>query len=363
MLTIKGNGQIQIAIDHLIEPELETFDEVIKRYSALQIKLFYHVVSSPTCRYEKGFGKGRVSETISNMSATDRFKNILKTKCINGNPKSYFVNKHKESLTPSQIEAIKSVSFTFCDNENLKEHFKARKSCYCICFFHDFLEQSGIRPVVYLNNHDVIEQQQIIFNSPYLVETFGHTYDMRWENEWRIKNKLPFTKEDIAFLVVPDSEYANIIEWLWNSGEIDDDYIVLPSSIYTDPIKYLFMVPQLDHSGWGQIRLFDDGPKMDFDEFIEPTPDDREELIAVAGDYLSCLCKADIQELYEHKFTQRFFSFVGELDDTTKKLPIFNKYENIKKNAHEPWASSRELVISSYEALFHIQRDRITSKW
>jgi hypothetical protein len=362
MLEITKEGQIQYNIDHLVESPPDSIEAIVERYKTFDTSLFYHIVSSPACRYETGYGTGRVPAELAALSAKDRFKNILKSKSLIGNPKSYFVNKHKSSLNPSQVDEIKSVSFTLSDNKSLCSHFKARGSEYGICFFHDFLGASGIRQVVYLNEQDSADRQKMIFNAPYLVESYGKTYDMRWEKEWRIKSRLSFTKADIAFLIVPDSEYKEISAWMWDSGELNDDYVLLPSSIYTDVIKYLFMVPKLDHSKWGQISVCG-SPKMDFDIFTFPTSEERQSLLSACGDYLECLCKVDIRDIYEYKFTRRFLNFVDSLEEDFKSLPIFERNKNIEGNSKEPWCSSREFVIEAYEALFNIQKDRITASW
>ena len=53
MLLINSKDQIEYDIDYLKNEELKTLDDVIHRYESSNMNLFYHVVNSPTCRYEK----------------------------------------------------------------------------------------------------------------------------------------------------------------------------------------------------------------------------------------------------------------------------------------------------------------------
>lgn len=154
MLTINEKGGIQLSISHLLEDPPSDFAGILNRYKDRAISLFHHVVSSPECAYEKRFGLGRVPGGILAMTAEQRMKQILRDGVIVGNPKGYFVNKHHGSLSASQLEVIKSVSFTFCESEELVRHFEARCSDFGICFFHDFLQSAGMSPVVYLNDLD-----------------------------------------------------------------------------------------------------------------------------------------------------------------------------------------------------------------
>ena len=80
MLLINSKDQIEYDIDYLKNEELKTLDDVIHRYESSNMNLFYHVVSSPTCRYEKKFGKNWLSVEILKMSAEERFVNILKNR-------------------------------------------------------------------------------------------------------------------------------------------------------------------------------------------------------------------------------------------------------------------------------------------
>lgn len=362
MLTINRNGRIEMDIDHLLEPTPITMDDAVGRYSTLELNLFYHVISSPLCRYEQRFGKGRVPNSVLKMDARERFKSILKAGMINGNPKGYFVNKHKDALTASQLDSIKSVSFALCKREEMPRHFTARESEYAICFFHDFLDNSGVRPVSYLNGRNEREQQTLIFSAPHLAEVFSPKYDMRWENEWRVKGMLEFCPDDVAFVVAPDCDYKSMLDWLHSDDNDLEDYTLLPSSIFCDTLKYLEMVPKLDHSGWSQIRLYDE-LLMDFEEFLPLTKSDKAEMHRLADQYLTCMAEAELHDLYEHRFTSRFFEFLGDLDDAVKKSPLFSKHELMKKNASDHWRSNINFVKASYEKWFEIQHDRITAKW
>ncbi|MDB5313916.1 MAG: hypothetical protein JWO38_8118 [Gemmataceae bacterium] len=86
MLKIAPNGSIQVSIDHLMEDRPTTFKGVVERYRNLDITLFHHIVSSPTCRYEKKFGEGRVPESVLAMTPRKRLKAILKAGAIQGKP-------------------------------------------------------------------------------------------------------------------------------------------------------------------------------------------------------------------------------------------------------------------------------------
>lgn len=360
MLSINDKGSIELSISHLLEEKPTTFKQVIERYQGLPITLFHHVISSPDCRYERKFGRGRVPDKILGMPAADRMMEILRRQEIMGNPKGYFVNKHQASLTASQLSEIKSVSFAFCDSNEVPMHLHARSSEYGICFFHDFLESSGIRPVIYLNDQkNMLQQRQLIFNAPYLLEMHSPGYDMRWENEWRIKGKLSFTADDVAFLLVPDSAYDWFVEWL--SSE-DMDYLVMPASVFTDPLNYLRLLPKLQHLAWGQIRIFD-GLLLDFEEFKPYTSSDRIQLQEKAGIELACLVKAEIQQVYEQRFVSRHQTFLKQLGDNIKSSDLMRQFTNVSDNAKEPWLSSIDLAKAAYEELFKIQQDRITKNW
>jgi len=128
MLKIALNGSIEVTIDHLMDDRPTTFEGVVDRYRKLDITLFHHIVSSPDCRYERKYGQGRVPDTVRTMSPPERLQSILKAGEIQGNPKGYFVNKHKQSLTAAQVDAIKSVSFALCSMGDVPRHFAARDS-------------------------------------------------------------------------------------------------------------------------------------------------------------------------------------------------------------------------------------------
>src|SRR5690606_42055725 len=66
-------------------------------------------------------------------------------------------------------------------------------------FFHDFLIDRGLKKVIYINDQSPLELRALMFNSPHLIESYGKGYDMRWENEWRIKGSLEFKDNDVAF--------------------------------------------------------------------------------------------------------------------------------------------------------------------
>ena len=355
MLYIDKFGNIQMSVSHLVEREMETFDEIIERYNKLDITLFYPIVSSPNCRYERRFGEGRIPNDILKSNEKERFIKIISNKSIYGNPKGFFVNKQKFSLTPSQIDAIKSVSFALCDIDELNDHFEARGSEFGICFFHDFLSKNGITKVTYINNKSEEELDRLIFNSPHLLEVYSDSYDMRWENEWRIHDKLSFQYDDIAFVIVPDIYCDEISEWLVD--EIDAIFPIIPSSAYKDSIDLLLMIPKLDN-GWCQFKYRTKwGGKicMDFDEFPDLTLSDRIELRTKMGDALNCIPKSEIQGCYEDRYTKRFLKFLGQL----RSYSLFDRLKNIEINAKETFYANVDLIRESYKALHDIQSDRI----
>lgn len=360
VLTVNDKGAIQLSISHLLEEAPADMPSVIERYKGLKVTLFHHVVSSPECGYERRFGKGRVPDAVLKLSADERMKQILRERHIIGNPKGYFVNKHHPNLTATDVEEIKSVSFTLCDSEELPRHFDARGSDYGICFFHDFLESAGMRPVVYLNDLGTpLEQRQLVFNAPHLLEVQSSRYDMRWENEWRIKGRMSFTSGDVAFLFVPDAVYDAWIHWL-----IDEnlDYVALPSSMVRDPLTYLRLLPKMEHCSWHQIELFG-GLLMNFEEFLPYTSRDREQMEDKAGVTVSCLVKAEMQQLYEERFVKRHRSFIRQLRSDVMSSALMDKLARVEANANQPWLCSIDLAKTAYEALFEIQRDRIKLFW
>lgn len=182
---------------------------------------------------------------------------------------------------------------------------------------------------------------------------------MRWENEWRIKYRLQFTSDDVAFLFVPDDAYESIIRWT-----IDEDmmYIVLPTSIIRDPLAYLRLLPKLEHHGWHQIELFQ-GLKMDFDEFKPYTAEDRRLMNERAGTILNCFVRTELQQVYEERFIKRHLAFVNQLNEIALGSDLMGRLDKVERNAKEPWHSSVDLAKAAYEKLFNIQKDRITANW
>ena len=361
MLRLGDDGRPQMVTDHLKEAVPETFDQIKARYRDSDGLLFQHVISAPNCRYERGFGKGRVPDEVLAMGAEQRMKNILLTRRIDGNPKGYYVNKCKPGIQASDLNAIKSVSFALAKDSEMHRHFDARGSEYGICFHHDFLENRGLRPVVYINETSDGELFQQIFQSPHLVEVFAANYDMRWEREWRIHGALSFDPENVAFLLVPDDAYTSFCDWLDEQmppESLASEYFVLPASIYSDPVKFVLMAPKLRHWSWQQIRLYG-GLIMDFEDFELPIGDDRAAFEASAGEVITCLARAAVQEVYERKHVEWYLTFAGNLSAQTKEGAPFKHLEEIAGNAGEPWRSARELMIDAYEHLFEVQKSRI----
>jgi len=84
MLIINQRDQIEFNIDLLQSETPTTMEETMQRYKDWDINLFYHVVSSPTCRYERRFGHDRIPAKIAKLTAEERFLNILRGKAILG---------------------------------------------------------------------------------------------------------------------------------------------------------------------------------------------------------------------------------------------------------------------------------------
>jgi hypothetical protein len=301
------------------------------------------------------------------MTAEERFINILKTKKIVGNPKSFFVNKGKATIETRKFDEIRSVSFTFSSIDELPTHFDARDSQYVICFFHDFLQDKGMRRVQYINDHRIEDIQRIVFSSPYLIEIYNSKYDMRWEAEWRINGDLQFTEEDVAFLIVPDAEYKRLIDQFLNDADLFDYVYIIPGSTFTSAIDHLFQIQNSDNLAFGQVPLFrqnfDDGLLMDTDEFPELLPAERDAFAIKADKCLKALAKSTIHECYEHRFVKRFINFIDKLDNSSWGISCIPDINNIKKNFNEPWHSHNDLTIACYEILFKIQQNRIVESW
>jgi hypothetical protein len=110
------------------------------------------------------------------MTSKDRFKSILKSQLIIGNPKGFFVNKSVGAALPSELDDIKSVSFAMAKHGDVKKHFDARGSRYGIVFNHEFLEKNGVRPVVHLSEQSPDELKRVLFSSPHLLEVVTGNY-------------------------------------------------------------------------------------------------------------------------------------------------------------------------------------------
>lgn len=357
-MLIVNNGRIEFEISHLEEEKMTTYNKILDRYSNRASTLFYHVVSSPDCSYEEKFGKGRVPEEHRKMPARNRLINILSHGVLNGNPKSYFVNKNVQGKSPDSIDEIKSVSFAFANMDELPHHFKARNSEYGIVFFHDFLQKNGIQEVIYLNNiNDSGSKKRLVFNAPHLLEVYVPYYDNRWEKEWRIAKDLYFEDTDIAFVIVPDKDFDSFEQWMLDENI---NARIVPASLYTNSMDFLKAIPKVQ-SGWhGQIEL-DDGFIVDFDEYPEYTTEDRLALHEKCYRDLDALCKSFIQEIYEYAYVERFIKFAAKLDKPSMQKLGFENLNNFEANMNEPWHSSIDIIKRLYHELFHIQGDRI--KW
>lgn len=347
------NGKISFIEKHLFDPAIEHFDGIIERYRNYEVELFLHVVSDPACRYESGVGSNRTLKDIANLSAKERFLSILEKQKINANPKGFYANKSKNK--DKFPDEIKSVSFAYCKTQDVAKHFEARKSEYGIVFFHDFLQDNGLRPVRYINEEDDASIRRLVFNEAFSLEAFGKTYDMRWENEWRINHDVKFNEEDVAFIIVPDDKYHEFIELDIN---MKFSYFIIPSSVLTDPLKFYLMAHRMEHHSWNQIRLYGEW-KVDFDMFPELSPEEEAEFMALCKEHLQCLAKAEIQDIYERRYISRFMSFASSLSEEFLEKTSFKELNLVKANANEPYQTHRDLMMHCYTKRFEIQRSRI----
>ncbi|UNH40632.1 hypothetical protein MNY66_16445 (plasmid) [Moellerella wisconsensis] len=352
MITI-NDGKISFVEKHLFEPKIETFEGILERYRDYQVEFFLHVVSDPSCRYEKGVGSERVFKDIVDLSAKERFLSLLREKELTANPKGFYANKFKKGKDfPHEI---KSVSFAHCTQGEVAQHFKARSSEYGIVFYHDFLQSLGMRPVRYINEEDKISIRRLVFNEPFTLEAYGPSYDMRWEKEWRINKNVKFDFEDIAFIIVPDSEYNEFVEITIHE---DLEYYVLPASTFTDSFKFFLMAHGMEHHSWNQIRIYGDW-KVDFDMFPDFNESEKEEFLNGCGEYIECLAKAEIQQSYEYKYIAKFINFSSRLDDGFLNGTSFKDIALVSKNAGEPYQTHRDLMMHCYTERFKIQQGRI----
>lgn len=362
MLVI-DQGRPQLDIRNLLQKPPDNISEIISRYYNADATLFHHIVSSPDCRYEKKFGSGRIPTSTATMNSRDRFKNIIISQNIIGNPKGFFVNKSNPKISASHLSDIKSVSFAFSKYENVKQHFSARGSRYGIVFHHNFLEKKGIRPVVYLNDNSEDELKRVLFTSPHLLEVVNNTYDMRWENEWRIKNELKFERDDVAFLIVPDEDFVDICQWIdenTKSSNIFDEYLIIPASLFDDPICYLSMLQHLQHESWSKIPISEQY-SVYLDEFLDCTLRERAALESAVGQELNCLSRAVLNQLYEAKYVESFLKFANDIQIKSIESIMGVDLNMISRNYSEPSNCVRDLIIIIYRELFEIQKHRIFS--
>jgi len=235
-------------------------------------------------------------------------------------------------------------------------------------FFHDFLQDKGIRPVEYLEELEPDTKERIIFNSPYLTEICNKQYNMKWENEWRIKDVLKFKPDDIAFVIVPKEKYDEYIYWFLDNRTDNDEefsFPVITSLTYKSYYEHLRFFPLMEN-GWDQVVIGRNSVCIGFKEDPDSLPElnigEIEEFSNLYLPDLISLAKNTIQDCYEFRYTNRFFKFVDKLNDITKKSELFNKFNNIKVNANEPFHSNVDLVNNLYTELFHflVRKNKIT---
>lgn len=339
--------------EHLLLPKPESYGEVIDRLDPLECKLFYNIISSPDCRYEKGFSEGRIKDLYKNLDSESRFKNIFVEKVIYSNPKSYFVNKL--NILPKDCDEIKSVSFTFSDYKDLPKHFDARSSEFGICFFHDFLQDKGLRPVEYLNQNNYERNKRLVFNSPHLIEVYSNTFDMRWENEWRLKSDLSFTQEDVAFVIVPQNRHEHFVQWFMDNEDFQDIQI-LTSNTYKSYVDHLIFYPQQNDNNWGQVEICRDpngnGFKISPELFNELSFKAKSDFMSNNYKELHCFVKNTILLNYEYGYISRFINFKNKIANLNSMGQLFQDYQNIEQNLEEPIDAQRDLIIGLFEALY-----------
>ncbi len=352
MITVDGYN-LYYDTAHLLSPKPETYSEVIDRLEPLECNLFYNIVSSPDCRYEKRFADGRIKDHYKTMDAESRFKNIFSEKIIYANPKSFFVNK----LTglPKDCDEIKSVSFAFCNHTELPRHFLARGSEFGICFFHDFLQNQGLRPVEYLGDNDADRNRKLVFNSPHLIEVYSSGYDMRWEREWRINSDLHFTQDDIAFVIVPQEKFNYYLGWFLDTEDFEDVKII-SSNTFKSYVDHLIFYPQQGDNSWNQIEILRDsdgnGFKISPEEFNNLDQSVKDKFLISHLRELNCFAKNTLLANYEYAYTNRFIKFYDKLSNPTQLGSLFQDYQLIKANLEEPEDAQRDLVRGLFGELF-----------
>lgn len=348
-----NNYNLKYNTEHLLTPKPKTYSEIFDRLNTLECKLFYNIISSPECNYEKGISENRIKEHYKKLNAEDRFKNIFTEQKLYANPKGFFINKLKK---PSiNCNKIKSVSFTLSDYEDLPKHFKARKSDYGICFFHDFLQNKGIRPVEYLNENEPIEKKELVFNSPHLIEIYSKRYDMRWENEWRISDDINFTQKDIAFVIVPQDRFNYLVEWFMDMDEFED-IAIISSNTYKSYIDHLIFYPQQDDNSWNQVKIWAGSGERGFpispEDFNSLDINRKKKFEATFKDELDCLAKNTILINYEFRYINRFMKFRNQIKEVDKLGVLFQDYNSIKENSEEPIEAQRDLILGLFGDLY-----------
>lgn len=354
MITIE-NYNLYYNTEHLLSSKPKTYEEVIIRVDPIECRLFYNIISSPNCRYERYFSEGRIKDHFKNLDAESRFKNIFTEKVIYANPKSFFVNKL--NIPPKDCNEIKSVSFTFSDYKVLPKHFEVRGSDFGICFFHDFLQNKGLRPVEYLNENDNEKIKKLVFNSPHLIEVYSNSYDMRWENEWRLNTDLNFTQEDIAFVIVPQDRHKHFVDWFMDNEDFQDIRI-LTSNLYKSYVDYLIYYPQQTDNNWNQIEIFRNqygkGFKVSPESFNNLSVKAKSDFMTANTKELNCFVKNTILLNYEFGYTHRFVNFRNKIANLNNLGHLFQDYPNIESNLEEPIDAQRDLIISLFESLYQL---------
>ena len=72
----------------------------------------------------------------------------------------------------------------------------------------------------------------------------------------------------------------------------------------------------------------------------------------------------DVHKLiYEFVHVDKFATFLSHLNHYAKDLEVVQSLNTIKNNSENRWRITRELVLTCYETLFEIQRERFAEKW
>lgn len=237
----------------------------------------------------------------------------------------------------------------------IPRHFDARGSEYGICFFHDFLQNKGIRPVEYLNQNNDDRKKKLVFNSPHLIEVCTAKYNMSWENEWRVSSDLNFTQNDIAFVIVPPSEHNYFVNWFSESDDFQD-IIILSSNTFKSHIDHLIQYPQQINNNWSQVEILRGsngcGLKICPEIFNSLARDSKQKFAKQFDKELKCFAKNTILLSYDYAFMNRFKKFKDKIKNLSDLGNLFEDYHFVDENIDEPEDAQRDLIIGLLGELY-----------